>query len=90
MSEELRLKNRTGSLAHRTRCIRLMLVGGFIALFSPIFGFLGGTIVRADATVANLEPILFWMVLGMFVGMAGAGVAILGLMQWIKGKHTLE
>ena len=90
MSEDLRTKYGTGSPAHRSRCIRLMLVGGFIALFAPIFGFLGGTIVRADATVANLEPILFWMMLGMFVGMAGGGIAILGLLQWVKGKYHLE
>lgn len=89
MSEVLRKKNATGSPAHRTRCIRLMLVGGFIALFAPIFGFLGGTIVRADVTVGGMEPILFWMLIGMFVGMAGAGVAIVGAMQWVKGRHNL-
>ena len=90
MSEVLREKNRTGSTAHRTRCIRLMLAGSFIGLFAPIFGFLGGTIVRADATVVGLEPILFWMLIGMFVGMAGTGVAIRGATQWIAGKHNLQ
>ncbi|TFD86927.1 MULTISPECIES: hypothetical protein [Cryobacterium] len=87
MSEVLREKNRTGSTAHRTRCIRLMLVGSFIGLFTPILGFLIGTIVRADVTVGGLEPLLFWMLIGMFVGMAGTGVAILGALQWVSGKR---
>ena len=89
MSEVPRRKSRAASTAHRTRCIRLMLVGSFIGLFAPILGFLGGTIVRADVTVGGLEPLLFWMLMGMFVGMAGAGVAILGGMQWVAGKHNL-
>lgn len=89
MSEAQREKNRTGSPAHRTRCIRQMLAGSFIGLLAPIFGFFVGTIVRADATVGGLEPLLFWMLIGMFVGMAAVGVAIRGAMQWVAGKHNL-
>ena len=89
MSDVLREKNRPASPAHRTRCIRLMLVGSFVGLFAPIFGFLVGTIVRTDAIVAGLEPLLFWMMLGMFVGMAGVGVALIGALQWVGGKHNL-
>ena len=66
-----------------------MLVGSFVGLFAPIFGFFVGTIVRADATVGGLEPLLFWMLIGMFLGMAGAGIAIRGGMQWVAGKHNL-
>ena len=90
MSENLQEKNRTSSTAHRTRCIRLMLVGSFIGLFAPILGFLSGTIVRADTTVGGLEPLLFWMLIGMFTGMAGTGIAIRGGLQWIAGKHNLS
>lgn len=89
MSEAPRRKDRPASDAHRTRCIRLMLVGSFVGLFAPIFGFFVGTIVRADATVGGLEPLLFWMLIGMFLGMAGAGIAIRGGMQWVAGKHNL-
>ena len=89
VSDILREKNRPASPAHRTRCIRLMLVGSFIGLFAPIFGYLAGTIVRADVSIGGLEPLLFWMMIGMFIGMAGAGVAILGAMQWVAGRHNL-
>lgn len=90
MSEVLRERNQPASPAHRTRCIRLMLVGSFIALFAPIFGFLAGTIVREDAVVIGMEPILFWMLVGMFVGLVGGGFAVLGALQWVAGKHNLK
>lgn len=89
MSDVALEKNRPASPAHRTRCIRLMLVGSFIGLFAPIFGFLVGTMVRTDAIVVGLEPLLFWMLLGMFVGMAGVGVALIGALQWVRGRHNL-
>ena len=74
----------------RTLSIRLMLIGGFVGIFAPIFGFLGGTMVGVDQTVGGLEPLFVWLFVGMIVGMLGVAVGILGALRWVKGKHHLD
>lgn len=74
----------------RTLSIRLMLIGAFVGIFAPIAGFLGGTIVGVDQTVAGLEPLFVWLFVGMTIGMLGVAVGILGGLRWVKGNHHLD
>ncbi|MDY7527409.1 MULTISPECIES: hypothetical protein [unclassified Cryobacterium] len=79
-----------GSAHDRGVSIRLMLIGVLVGLFGPIGGFLGGTIVNADHTIAGLEPLFVWLFLGMTVGGIGVTVGIIGALRWVRGNHHLE
>ncbi|TFB88281.1 hypothetical protein E3O44_06345 [Cryobacterium algoricola] len=81
---------KVGSAQDKGVSIRLMLIGVLVGLFGPIGGFLAGTIVSADHTVAGLEPLFVWLFVGMLVGGAGVAVGIIGALRWVRGNHHLE
>lgn len=56
----------------------LVIGGGVVAALGPLFGFLIGSMMGSDTEVADLEPIYFFLFLGLLVGALGVGMIILG------------
>ena len=58
-----------------------------MALFAPLTGFLGGTIVGSSGGAGDLDPHFLWLFVGMVVGGVGGLVAILGALRWHRANH---
>ena len=78
-----------GPPAHHgsTRGIRLVVFGTLIAVFAPLAGFLGGTMVGSTGSVTELDPLFVWLFLGLMVGGVGAILAIVGGLRWVRANH---
>ena len=66
----------------------LMFIGAFIGIFAPIGGFLIGTIVPTDATLAGLDPLFVWLLPGMALGGIGVGIGVWGVLRWMKVNYN--
>ena len=64
-----------------------IIIGGALAIFAPLAGFLGGTIVGSSGTVGELDPLFLWLFVGMIVGGIGGVVAIMGALRWNRANH---
>ncbi|TFC01006.1 hypothetical protein E3O42_11000 [Cryobacterium adonitolivorans] len=71
-----------------TRGIRSVVFGTLVAVFAPLAGFLGGTIVGSTGSMTELDPLFVWLFLGLIVGGAGAILAIVGALRWIRANHV--
>ena len=58
-----------------------------MALFAPLAGFLGGTIVGSSGTVGDLDPLFLWLFVGMVIGGIGGVVALMGALRWNRANH---
>lgn len=58
-----------------------------MALFAPLTGFLGGTIVGSSGGAGELDPRFLWLFIGMVIGGMGGVVAILGALRWNQANH---
>jgi len=67
--------------------IPAVIIGGAVALFAPLTGFLGGTIVGSSDTVGELDPLFLWLFVGMIIGGIGGVVAIMGALRWNRANH---
>ena len=64
-----------------------IIIGGAVAIFAPLTGFLGGTIVGSSDTVGELDPLFLWLFVGMIIGGIGGVVAIMGALRWNRANH---
>lgn len=64
-----------------------IIFGGALAIFAPLTGFLGGTIVGSSGAVGELDPLFLWLFVGMIVGGIGGVIAILGALRWNRSNH---
>ncbi|MBC7596187.1 MAG: hypothetical protein H7288_20050 [Kineosporiaceae bacterium] len=64
-----------------------IIFGGAVALFAPLTGFLGGTIVGSTDRAGELDPLFLWLFVGMIVGGIGGVIAILGALRWNRANH---
>lgn len=71
----------------RTRGVGSIIIGTSVALFAPLTGFLGGTIVGSSGTVGELDPLFLWLFVGMVIGGIGGVVAIMGALRWTQANH---
>lgn len=67
--------------------IAAIIIGGAVALFAPLTGFLGGTIVGSSGAVGELDPLFLWLFVGMIIGGIGGVVAIMGALRWNRASH---
>ena len=72
---------------NRTRGVGWIIVGATVALFAPLTGFLGGTIVGSSGGAGELDPRFLWLFVGMVFGGIGGVVAILGALRWNQANH---
>ncbi len=63
------------------RAIRMIVLGGVVALLAPLGGFLAGSMIGLDRMVGAFDAMSVALFAGMFVGGIGAVVAILGLLR---------
>jgi len=71
----------------RTRGVGSIIIGVAVALFAPLAGFLGGTIVGSSGTVGDLDPLFLWLFVGMVIGGVGGVVALMGALRWNRANH---
>lgn len=67
--------------------IAAIIVGGALAVFAPLAGFLGGTMVGSSGGVGELDPLFLWLFGGMIIGGIGGVVAIMGALRWNRANH---
>ena len=65
----------------------MIIIGTAVALFAPLTGFLGGTIVGPSGAVGDLDPLFLWLFVGMVIGGIGGVVAIMGALRWTRANH---
>ena len=75
------------STGDRTRGVGWIIIGATVALFAPLAGFLGGTIVGSSGDAGELDPRFVWLFVGMVIGGMGGVVAILGVLRWNQANH---
>ena len=68
--------------------IAAIIIGGALAIFAPLTGFLGGTIVGSSGGAGQLDPLFLWLFVGMIVGGIGGVVAIMGALRWNRANHN--
>ncbi|MEO5652789.1 MAG: hypothetical protein ABIN79_08280 [Marmoricola sp.] len=71
----------------RMRGVRWIIIGALVALFAPLTGFLGGTIVGSSGGAGELDPLFLWLFVGMVIGGIGGVVAILGALRWHRANY---
>lgn len=67
--------------------IASIIIGGALAVFAPLTGFLGGTMVGSSGGVGELDPLFLWLFVGMIIGGIGGVVAIMGALRWNRANH---
>lgn len=71
----------TGTGADPT-AVRMVVLGAVIAILAPLGGFLGGTVSGTAQVGTDLDPLVIWLMTGLFIGGAGAVLACLGGIRW--------
>lgn len=64
----------------------LVILGGGVAVLGPLFGFLIGTVLGAEAETLGLSPIFLFLFLGFLVAGAGVGTAMLGVRRILRNR----
>lgn len=68
--------------------IAAIIIGGAVAIFAPLTGFLGGTIVGSSGGAGQLDPLFLWLFVGMIVGGIGGVIAIMGALRWNRANRN--
>jgi len=67
--------------------IASIIIGSALAVFAPLAGFLGGTMVGSSGGVGELDPMFLWLFVGMIIGGIGGVVAIMGALRWNRANR---
>lgn len=67
-----------------TRGGGLVAVGAVVAVLAPLAGFLGGSMAGSTDSADDLDPLFAWLFGGLVIGGAGAVLAVLAGMRWMR------
>jgi hypothetical protein len=65
----------------------LIIGGGVVAAFGPLFGFLIGSMIGSTTDTGDLSPIYLFLFAGIAIGGLGVGAALLGARRMIKDRR---
>lgn len=66
--------------------LRMLVLGGLLAVLAPLAGFLGGSIATGAGS-AEIDPLAVWLFGGLVIGGLGAVVAIVGGLRWFQANR---
>jgi hypothetical protein len=66
----------------------LIIGGGVVAAFGPLFGFLIGSMMGSTTDTGDLSPIYLFLFLGLLVGGLGVAAVLLGVHRMLRHRRT--
>ena len=67
----------------------LIIGGGVVAAFGPLFGFLIGSMLGSTTDTGDLSPIYLFLFAGIALGGLGVAAALLGALRVIRDRRDI-